>query len=195
MKKIIFSTAVFLTMVSGISAQIAIQCKDMMVIYAGIPSSFKAGASGEYTDVVATPSMVLASQSQIGQYISICATGKDKKGASVALGCNQYLVKKAPKPELFWAGIEEGGQANTSSGSLGCRYGNNVPFDPSLAQFQILSYTITIEGIKGSLEGSGSSISSAHLAALKSVSPGNIAIISVRVSGPYEGLVTSSFKI
>jgi hypothetical protein len=195
MKNLIFTTAVFLAMVSGISAQIAIQCKDMMVIYAGIPSSFKAGASGEYTDVVAAPSMALASQSQIGQYISICATGKDKKGASVALGCNKYLVKKAPKPDLFWNGIAEDGQANTSSGSLGCRYGNNVPFDPSLAQFQILSYSITIDGIKGSLDGSGSSISPAHLEILKSVSQGSVVIISTRVSGPYEGLVTSTFKI
>jgi hypothetical protein len=99
------------------------------------------------------------------------------------------------KPDLFWNGIAEDGQANTSSGSLGCRYGNNVPFDPSLAQFQILSYSITIDGIKGSLEGSGSSISPAHLEILKSVSQGSVVIISTRVSGPYEGLVTSTFKI
>jgi hypothetical protein len=195
MKNLIFTTAVFLTMVSGISAQIAIQCKDMMVVYAGIPSTFKAGASGEYTDVIAIPSTVLASQAQVGHYITVSATGKDKKGNTISFPGNSYLVKKAPKPELFWNGIAEGGQANISSGSLGCRYGNNVPFDPSLAQFQILSYSITIDGIKGSLDGSGSSISSAHLEILKSVSQGSVVIISARVSGPYEGLVTSSFKI
>jgi hypothetical protein len=195
MKNLIFTTAVFLTMVSGISAQIAIQCKDMMVVYAGIPSTFKAGASGEYTDVIAIPSTVLASQAQVGHYITVSATGKDKKGNTISFPGNSYLVKKAPKPELFWNGIAEGGQANISSGSLGCRYGNNVPFDPSLAQFQILSYSITIDGIKGSLDGSGSSISSAHLEILKSVSQGSVVIISARVSGPYEGLVTSTFKI
>jgi hypothetical protein len=167
----------------------------MMVVYAGIPSTFKAGASGEYTDVIAIPSTVLASQAQVGHYITVSATGKDKKGNTISFPGNSYLVKKAPKPELFWNGIAEGGQANISSGSLGCRYGNNVPFDPSLAQFQILSYSITIDGIKGSLDGSGSSISSAHLEILKSVSQGSVVIISARVSGPYEGLVTSTFKI
>jgi hypothetical protein len=78
---------------------------------------------------------------------------------------------------------------------LSCRYGDNVPFDPSLAQFEIVSYTITLEGIKGSLDGSGSSISASHMGILKSAAEGTIVTISVRVSGPYEGLVNSSFKI
>jgi hypothetical protein len=166
-----------------------------MVVYAGIPATFKAGASGEYTDVIATPSTVLASQAQIGQRITVSASGKDKKGNTINLGSHSYLVKKAPNPELYWNGIPEGGQANKSAGALSCRYGNNVPFDPSLAQFEIVSYTITLEGIKGSLDGSGSSISASHMEILKSAAEGSIVTISVRVSGPYEGLVNSSFKI
>jgi hypothetical protein len=195
MKKIIFSITTFLVLAGGLSAQVAIECKDLMVVYAGIPATFKAGASGEYTDVIATPSTVLASQGQIGQMIRVSASGKDKKGNTVNLGSRGYIVKKAPKPELFWNGIPDGGQGNKSAGALSCRYGDNVPFDPSLAQFEVVSYKITLNGIKGSLEGSGSSISAAHMEVLKSAAEGSIVTISVRVSGPYEGLVNSSFKI
>ena len=195
MKKLILSITSFLVLAGGISAQVAISCEDIMVVYAGIPATFKAGASGEYTDVIATPSTILASQGQIGQRITVSASGKDKKGNTVNLGNRSYIVKKAPKPELYWNGIPEGGQANKSAGALSCRYGNNVPFDPSLAQFEVVSYTITLEGIKGSLDGSGSSISASHMEILKSAAEGSIVTISVRVSGPYEGLVNSSFKI
>ena len=156
---------------------------------------FTAMDEEEYTDVIATPSTVLASQAQIGQRITVSASGKDKKGNTINLGSHSYLVKKAPNPELYWNGIPEGGQANKSAGALSCRYGNNVPFDPSLAQFEIVSYKVTLEGIKGSLEGSGSSISASHMEILKSAAEGSIVTISVRVSGPYEGLVNSSFKI
>ena len=195
MKKLILSITTILVLSGGISAQVAISCEDIMVVYAGIPATFKAGASGEYTDIIATPSTILASQGQIGQRITVSASGKDKKGNTVNLGSRNYIVKKAPKPELYWNGIPDGGQANKNAGALSCRYGNNVPFDPSLAQFEVVSYTITLEGIKGSLDGSGSSISPAHISILKSAAEGSIVTISVRVSGPYEGLVNSSFKI
>jgi hypothetical protein len=195
MKKLILTITTLLGLTGGISAQVAIQCKDLMVIYAGIPATFKAGASGEYTDVIATPSTVLATSTQIGSYIIVGATGKDKNGKTVNFPANKYLVKKAPKPDLYWNGVPDNGQANKSGGALSCRYGDNVPFDPSLAQFEIVNYTITLNGIKGSLEGSGSSISSAHLEILKSAAEGSIVTISVRVSGPYEGLVNSTFKI
>jgi hypothetical protein len=195
MKKIIFSITTFLILSCGLSAQVAIESRDIMVVYAGIPATFKAGASGEYTDVIATPSTVLASQFQIGQMITVSASGKDKKGNAVSLGRRSYKVKKAPKPDLYWNGIPDGGQANKNAGALSCRYGDNVPFDPSLAQFEVVGYTITLNGIKGSLEGSGSSISASHMEILKSAAEGSIVTISVRVSGPYEGLVNSSFKI
>ena len=194
MIKSMLSIAICLAISGELTAQVAIQCNDMMIIYAGIPATFKAGANGEYTDVTTSPPMVLASQSQVGEYITIKATGKDKKGNSIYLGEQNYLVKKAPKPELFWNGIAEGGKANKNGGSLSCRYGDNVPFSPSLALFEIISYTITIDGVKGSLAGSGSTISSAHLEVIKTMVSESKINISVLVSGPYNGVVSSSFN-
>jgi hypothetical protein len=109
------------------------------------------------------------------------------------LGSKKFLVKKAPKPELFWNGIAEGGSSNKSAGSLSCRYGDNVPFSPSKGKFEILSYLITIDGIKGSLEGSGSSISPAHLEVLKGISEGKIHI-QVKYTGSGSGTVSAIFN-
>lgn len=187
------SIAICLAISGELTAQVAIQCNDMMIIYAGIPATFKAGANGEYTDVTTSPPMVLASQSQVGEYITIKATGKDKKGNSIYLGEQNYLVKKAPKPELFWNNIADGGRAIKTAGALQCRYGDNVPFDPSKGKFSVVSYSITVSGMKGTLDGQGSTISGAHLNALKGVSGGKIAV-QVRYAGTSSDFISASFN-
>jgi hypothetical protein len=194
MKKLILTFTTLLSLTGGLSAQVAIQCQDLMVVYAGIPSTFKAASSGEYKSVTANPSTVLATSAQIGSYITVSASGKDKKGNSVSLGYQKYLVKKAPNPELFWNGVGDGGQANKSAGTLMCRYGDNVPFSPSLGKFTIESYSITVSGVKGRLDGAGSTISAAHLNVLKEMKEGKISI-TVKFSGTTEGKVTAMFNL
>lgn len=198
MKKILSLLAfVVASLFSTISAQdFVINCKDLMVVYAGIPMEFKATASGPYKKVTVTPSVVTASEAQIGSYISVSASGLDAKGNTVTFPGNKYLVKKAPKPELFWNGVPDGGRGNRSGGSLTCRFGDNVPFLPSLGQFSITSYTITLDGVKGSLEGSGGVISAAHLNALRAVEKENSkCTISVKYSGTGTGQVSAMFQL
>jgi hypothetical protein len=182
---------------STISAQdFVISCEDIGVIYAGIPMEFKAAASGPYKKVTVSPSIVNAVESQIGHYISVSASGVDAKGNTVSLGSRKYLVKKAPKPELTWNGVADGGRGIRSGGALTCMFGNDVPFDPSKGKFEILSYSITIEGVKGSLDGSGSVISPAHLNALRAIEKENSkCTISVKYSGTGTGQVSAVFQL
>jgi hypothetical protein len=171
----------------------SIVCKDLMVVYAGIPMSFTASATGMYKNVSASPATVTPTAAQIGSYITVSASGTDSKGSRVTFAGQKYLVKKAPKPELFWNNISDGGRAIKSAGALQCRYGDNVPFDPSKGRFSVVSYSITVSGMKGSLDGQGSSISGAHLNALKGVSGGKIAI-QVRYAGTSSDFISATFN-
>jgi hypothetical protein len=171
-----------------------IETPDLHVLYEGIPIELKASANGDYKKVtMSVPSPFTAAPGTAGQTIVITLTGTDSKGNAVSLGSKKFMVKKAPKPELFWNGIGEGGRAMKSGGSLHCAYGNNVPFLPSKGMFSILSYSIRIAGVKGSLEGAGSSISAAHLQALRGITEGKIHI-QVNYSGSGSGRVSATFN-
>lgn len=173
----------------------SIETPEMQVFYEGIPIELKASATGMYKNVrMSVPSPYKAAIGSAGSTVTVTLSGTDSKGSSVSLGSKKFTVKKAPKPNLYWGGVEDGGRANKGAGALACRYGDNVPFLPSKGSFTILSYSITIPGIKGSLEGSGSSISAAHLNILKGAPPGKIAI-QVRYTGTSPGLATSMFSI
>lgn len=177
------------------SGDATIQCKDLMVVYAGIPMDFTASASGMYKKVTVSPGTVKALPSQIGTYITVNATAIDNTGKSVSLKGQQYLVKPAPTPKLSWGGVLAGaGRANKTSSSLTCAYGNEVPFKPEKGSFSIVSYSITIPGIKGALEGSGGQISAAHSAILKGAPPGKCAI-EVRFTGTSAGVVAGMWSI
>ena len=170
-----------------------IQCKDMMVVYAGIPLEFTASAAGMYKSVTVSPKIVTATQSQVGQYISVNATAVDQSGKSVSLAGQKFLVKPAPRPELFWNGVANGGNANKSGGQLVVRYGDNVPFSPSKGQFTISNYIISVSGLKGVLKGNGPTISPADLNTLRGLSGGAISI-RVNYNGTKSGTETCQFN-
>jgi hypothetical protein len=156
--------------------------------------SFTASATGMYKNVTANPATVTATAGQVGSYITVTASGTDSKGTRVTFAGQKYLVKAAPKPELKWNGIGEGGRAIKSAGTLSCAFGDNVPFSPNKGSFQVVSYIITVSGVKGSLEGPGSNISPAHLNAIKGVGAGSCAI-SVKYSGTASGRVSATFTL
>jgi hypothetical protein len=175
------------------SGEATIQCKDLMVVYAGIPMDFTASASGMYKKVTVSPGTVTATNAQVGSYITINATAIDNTGKSVSLTGQKYLVKPAPSPELFWNNVADGGSANKSGGQLSVRYGDNVPFSPSKGSFSISSYTISVSGLKGVLRGSGASISAADLNTLRGISGGAISI-SVKYNGTKSGQRTCQYN-
>ena len=174
------------------SKEATITCEDLKVVYVGIPMTFKASASGMYNNVTASPSSVTAQAGQ--KTVTVTAQGTDTKGNRVSLGSITYTVKPAPKPELLWNGVADGGRGLKSGGALVCRYGDNVPFDPNKGRFSVVNYSISISGIKGSLDGSGSTISPAHLNVLKGAAGGKVSI-QVRYAGTSSGLVTSMYSI
>jgi hypothetical protein len=172
----------------------SIETPEMQVFYEGIPIELKASATGMYKNVrMSVPSPYTAVRGSAGQFITVSLSGTDVNGQSVSLGSKRFIVKKAPKPELFWNGVESGGNANQSSGTLECRYGDNVPFSPSKGRFAINNYTITVEGSNLVLQGVGGTISSAHLNALKGLS-GKKITISASYTGSGEGVVSAIFK-
>jgi gliding motility-associated protein GldM len=171
----------------------AIETPEMQVFYEGIPIELKASATGMYKSVkMSVPSPYTAPVGSAGKEITVSLSGIDSKGSSVSLGSKKFKVKKAPKPELVWNGITTGSKANKNGGALMCRYDNNVPFSPSKGKFQIVNYAITFPGAKTPIEGNGSTIIPAHLAAIKG-SSGSVAI-QVRVTGSYNGLVDAFYK-
>jgi gliding motility-associated protein GldM len=172
----------------------SIETPEMQVFYEGIPIELKASATGMYKNVrMSVPSPYTAPIGSAGSYVTVSLTGTDTDGNSVSLGSKRFIVKKAPKPELFWNGVEAGGQANISAGNLECRFGNDVPFSPAKGKFTIINYVISIEGSELILKGSGNSISSSHLNALKN-SPSKKITITVDYTGTGEGTVSSVFK-
>jgi hypothetical protein len=102
-------------------------------------------------------------------------------------------VKPAPRPELFWNGVANGGNANKSGGQLVVKYGDNVPFSPSKGQFTISSYVISVSGLKGVLKGSGSVISAADMNTLRGLSGGAISI-KVQYNGTKSGQETCQYN-
>jgi len=194
MKKITVIVSLFISSFGVWGQSYGIELPDMNVVYAGIPMEFTGGACGDYKSVSVSPSFVTATTAQVGSYITINATAIDNKGKSVSLAGRKFLVKATPKPELYWNGVADGGRGNKNGGSLTCRFGDNVPFLPSLGKFTVESYSIIISGIKGSLEGTGGAISPAHLNALKEIKEGKVTI-SVKYSGTAEGRVSAMFDI
>ena len=172
----------------------AIETPDMQVFYEGIPIKLVAQATGMFKSVkMSVPSPYTAPKGSAGSSVTVTLSGVKADGTSASLGSKTFRVKKAPKPELLWAGIGSGGRApKGSGGSLICRYGNEVPFNPEFGKFTINSYYITAPGSKSALEGVGSQISPAHLAILKGMSGG--CAIQVMVSGSFNGPVDATFK-
>jgi len=171
-----------------------IETPEMQVLYEGIPIELRVAATGEYKEVrMSVPSPYTAPEGSAGSIITIYITGVDLDGNYVSLGSRKFFVKKSPKPELRWNGISDGGKALKSAGSLSCSFGNNVPFSPSKGMFSVVNYSITMDGIKGSLCGSGSVISAQHLKILRDFKGANINI-QVRYTGTGEGLVSAIFK-
>ena len=176
------------------STTAAIMCEDIQVVYAGIPMNFRASASGMYKSVTCSPSVVNASAAQIGQKITVSATGVGKDGKSVGLGSQQYTVKPCPVAKVFWNGVGEGGRPNKSAGNLTVAFGDEVPFDKSKGKFSVVSYIITVSGLKGSLEGSGGTIQAGHLNAIKNAGGGKCTI-SVKYTGTANNRTTAMFDI
>jgi hypothetical protein len=195
MKAIILLVAIVLSSPILCQEGFLVETPQMLVFYEGIPIELSAWATGDHKDVrMSVLSPYTAVKGSAGSIVTVTLSGEDKKGDFYSLGSKKFLVKKAPKPELFWGGVPDGGRANKGAGALACRYGDNVPFSPSKGYFSILNYSITVEGVQGGLEGIGSSISSAHLEILRGIPEGKVTI-SVRVTGSYEGIVSSYFKL
>jgi hypothetical protein len=196
MKKATVIASLFFSSFGALGQEFLIETPEMLVFYEGIPIELKSWATGDYKKVnMSVPSPVTAAQGSAGSTVTVSLTGTDSKGSSVSLGSKKFTVKKAPKPQLVWGGVEDAGRANRSTSSLACRYGDNVPFRPSKGSFEILSYSITIDGVKGSLDGLGSEISASHLSILKSIEGESRVTITVKYTGSGNGIVSSSFQL
>jgi hypothetical protein len=169
--------------------------QDIKVVYAGIPMTFRAAAMGNYENVYVSPSTVTATTEQVGTYITVNCIGVDKKGKEKVIGSEKYLVKRTPKPELKWGGFLDNERVSSFSPELSVAFGDNIPFAKEKAKFNVESYVISVSGLKGTLEGTGSEISEIHLEALKNIAKGSKVAIQVRYSGTASGMLSAMFEL
>ena len=172
-----------------------IELEGMDVVYVGIPMAFQAGGGGAgYNNVKVSPETINATPQQIGQYITVQCIGTNKNGKEVVLGERKYLVKPTPKPNLYLGDFEEGATLDSIPSLLNMKLGDYIPFDKSKTKFDIVSYSIAVSGVKGSLDGSGNTISEAHLKVLNGVARGGAFSVQVKYSGTSQGIVSAMFK-
>ena len=173
-----------------------IEQEGLDIVYVGIPLTFKASGGGaDYKEVKAVPEIIAASPEQVGKYISVQCVGKDKKGKEVVLGTKKYLVKATPKPILYIGDYENGAILDSIPNILNVRFGDNIPLSPEKAKLEVTQYSISVEGIKGSLDGAGNTILENHLNTLKAIPKGKKLTILVEFTGVSSGKVSAMFEL
>ena len=172
-----------------------IELEGMDVVYVGIPMAFQAGGGGAgYNNVKVSPETINATPQQIGQYITVQCIGTNKNGKEVVLGEKKYLVKPTPKPNLYLGEFDEGATLDSIPSMLKVSFGDNIPFSSAKGKFEVTSYSISVSGIKGSLDGAGNTISEAHLKILSGAARGSAFSVQVKYSGTTTGIVSAMFK-
>jgi hypothetical protein len=195
----LFITCSIFSQVNSLSA--GIQNTGMSILYAGIPIKMEpfGGKNCENIRLVGCEKaedgsyFYTATQSQVGNTVSISVEEKDKKGNYKVVHTTQYLVKPSPKPELMWGDLTDGGKVSSLVSNLSVAYGNNVLLWGRNST--VSGYTISVSGVKGILEGAGSEVSEIHLLALKSLPAGTMVSISVKYSGTSSGKTTAMFEL
>ena len=201
MKKLIlvgqlfFSTFSFCQEYNSKSA--IIETPEMQVFYESIPIFLNVEAFGEYKDIqLNIPNPYTAAPGSAGSFIEVTCTAINKKGKRVNLeGSRRFYVKRAPKPELSWGGFTDGSTVNVPLRTLSLGYEDNVPFGKGKDNFTVESYSISVSGLKGTLDGEGSEISELHLEALKNIAKGSKVAIQVKYSGTSSGYVSAMFDL
>lgn len=201
MKKLILVGQIFLATISHgqeyNSKSAIIETPEMQVFYEGIPILLNVEAFGEFKDLqLNIPNPYTAAPGSAGSVVTVTCSAVNKKGKRVQLeGVRKFTVKKTPKPELSWGGFEEGKTISVLPSRLTVEYGDNIPFGKSMSNFTVESYSIIVQGLKGSLEGTGSEISELHLEALKEISKGKKVSISVKYSGTSSGYISAMYEL
>ena len=175
----------------------AIETPEIQVFYEGIPTQLYVQAIGEYTDVqLNIPNPYVAAIGTAGTAVIVTCTGVNKKGKRVQLkGSKQFLVKKAPKPNLYLDGFSDGSMVSLLNGELKVSYDDNVPFSNAINNFSAISYCIMVTNLKGTLEGTGSRISENHIQTLKNLPIGSRISVLVKYTGTMNGLLSAIFEL
>ncbi len=175
----------------------AIETPEMQVFYEGIPCELYPQEFGEYSDIeLNIPNPYVAAIGTAGTAVIVTCTGVNKKGKRVQLkGSKQFLVKKAPKPNLYLDGFSDGSMVSLLNGELKVSYDDNVPFSNSINNFSAISYCIMVTNLKGTLEGTGSRISENHIQTLKNLPVGSRISVLVKYTGTMNGLLSAIFEL
>ena len=175
----------------------AIETPEIQVFYEGIPCELYPQAFGEYSDIeLNIPNPYVAAIGTAGTAVIVTCTGVNKKGKRVQLkGSKQFLVKKAPKPNLYLDGFSDGSMVSLLNGELKVSYDDNVPFSNAINNFSAISYCIMVTNLKGTLEGTGSRISENHIQTLKNLPIGSRISVLVKYTGTMNGLLSAIFEL
>ena len=168
----------------------SISLPDMTVLYQGYANKVIGTAAGfNQCDLIGT-GVNVKKQGAIwiatptvaaNKYCEIAIKGTNtvtKKSAN--LGSFKFKVKPLPPPEIYFAGVGNGGTANKSAMGLSAKYPPEV--DLQGVNFTVLDWKMTFKGRK--IEGKGTVIDQAASALLKQAKSGDEVTFKCKYSGP-----------
>lgn len=194
--------------------------EDFTIVYAGFPHTFSASASGfpqegvslNIAGATVTPGgngkfTVKAQANQVGQLLRSSVVVKTGQGTKILQGPS-FLVKKLPKPEVYFGTIpatvtEVTKNQLISNMNVGIRaaYDQSVPFNPALIQFSVGGFSMTViaDGNRVPPQTSGSGQVTLNMQnMIRALRPGMFVSFSgIKANGPTGSMSTNNmtFKI
>lgn len=167
----------------------SIELPELNVLYRGYENKVNATASGFPSTSLSASGATLSPTSD-GMYIArpssgrtakLTVSGKTADGRTVALKTVEYRVLTLPKPTMYWGSAEDGGRGSIYEENLFTKYGNDVPLN---AQFEILSWEMSVDGAMRSIKGPRSKLTTEALRLLKAAPRGSRVFYALKAKGP-----------
>jgi gliding motility-associated protein GldM len=169
----------------------AISLPEMNVLYRGYPNKVTGAASG-YPDykLIGASNVTLTRSGQeyiatpgAGTSASISLQGVSADGRSANLGSFNFRVRPLPPAQVYFGAATNGGKGSKNETNLAARYDNSVTLD---VKFSVVSWEMEFMG--RSVEGQGSTLTSAATSLLKQSKPNQNVTFMVKYKGP-DGII------
>lgn len=181
-----------------------IMLPELMVLYKGYQNKVKGLASGyDQTVLSASGGISLVKNGDVyianvpnsaGKTATISVSGKSSVTNKTAnLGTFTFDIKPMPTPQIFVDGAESGAKIAKRVSAINAAYGPGIPLK---ATFQVLTWSVGVQGIMREATGTGNSLAAAA-AVLNQGKPGSKVYVSATVKFPtgLSKLITAEYRL
>lgn len=181
-----------------------IMLPELMVLYKGYQNKVKGLASGyDQTVLSASGGISLVKNGDVyianvpnsaGKTATISVSGKSSVTNKTAnLGTFTFDIKPMPTPQIFVDGAESGAKIAKRVSAINAAYGPGIPLK---ATFQVLTWSVGVQGIMREATGTGNSLAAAA-AVLNQGKPGSKVYVSAKVKFPtgLSKLITAEYRL